>query len=239
MTISAKIEHPVADERVADVHCDSVRVIVDLADGRTISVPLAWYPRLLHATPGQRANWQTCSDGYGIHWPEIDEDLHTEGLLRGGPVPEQRQDEKEAGLVDTSGEEDNQVFLPTARRNDDATNMPEHATFLSGLAFVLTDTADCHYEPDHESAIRIIPPYGEEVRVLEEKDGWILLEWLGKKAWAERHNLGNAAPEQRKTKQPYAGPIYQSSSLSSTPKVEIGSRGGIFTRTKSGYRRYL
>ena len=58
-----------------------------LLDGRTISVPLAWYPRLLHATSEQRANWEVCGGGYGIHWPEVNEDLSTEGLLRGAPAP--------------------------------------------------------------------------------------------------------------------------------------------------------
>jgi hypothetical protein len=76
----------VTDERVADVRCDDASLIVDLADGRTISAPLAWYPRLLHATPEQRADWQRASGGYGIHWPQIDEDLSTEGLLRGAPA---------------------------------------------------------------------------------------------------------------------------------------------------------
>jgi len=74
-------------ERVKDVRCDEDTVSVDLVDGRTITVPLAWYPRLLHATAQQRANWQTCGGGYGIHWPDIDEDLSTEGLLRGAPAP--------------------------------------------------------------------------------------------------------------------------------------------------------
>ena len=72
-----------ADERVAAVRCDDQRLIVDLVDGRTISAPLAWYPRLLTATPQQRARWEISGGGYGIHWPEIDEDLSTEGLLRG------------------------------------------------------------------------------------------------------------------------------------------------------------
>ena len=76
-----------ADERVADVRCDDASLIVDLKDGRTISVPLAWYPRLFDATPDQRANWQTCAAGFGIHWPDMDEHLSTEGLLRGAPAP--------------------------------------------------------------------------------------------------------------------------------------------------------
>ncbi|HUT13764.1 MAG TPA: DUF2442 domain-containing protein [Thermoguttaceae bacterium] len=74
-------------QRVKDVRCDEDTLSVDLVDGRTITVPLAWYPRLLHATPEQRANWRTCGGGYGIHWPDIDEDLSTEGLLRGAPAP--------------------------------------------------------------------------------------------------------------------------------------------------------
>jgi hypothetical protein len=83
MNISARV----TDERVAGVRCTDDDLIVDLMDGRTISAPLAWYPRLLKATPEQRARWQTCAAGYGIHWPDIDEDLSTEGLLRGAPAP--------------------------------------------------------------------------------------------------------------------------------------------------------
>lgn len=82
MNISVKI----TDERVAGVTCDADSLIVDLMDGRTISVPLAWYPRLLAATPEQRSIWESAGGGYGIHWPEIDEDLSTEGLLRGAPA---------------------------------------------------------------------------------------------------------------------------------------------------------
>ena len=82
MNISARV----ADERVADVRCDDASLIVDLADGRTIAVPLAWYPRLLHATSQQRANWRRSAGGYGIHWPEVDEDLSTDGLLHGVPA---------------------------------------------------------------------------------------------------------------------------------------------------------
>jgi hypothetical protein len=60
---------------------------VDLADGRRISVPLAWFPRLLHAQPAQRQNWRLLGDGQGIHWPDLDEDLSVEGLLRGEAAP--------------------------------------------------------------------------------------------------------------------------------------------------------
>ena len=73
-------------ERVKDVRFTEDTMAVDLIDGRTIIVPLAWYPRLLDATPEQRRNWQIGGAGYGIHWPDLDEDLSTEGLLRGAPA---------------------------------------------------------------------------------------------------------------------------------------------------------
>lgn len=78
---------PKPGERVRDVRCSDDTLSVDLMDGRTITVPLAWFPRLLHATPEQRAHWKIAGAGFGIHWPEIDEDLSTEGLLRGAPAP--------------------------------------------------------------------------------------------------------------------------------------------------------
>ena len=62
-------------------------LVVDLTDGRTITVPLVWFPRLLHATPAQRRRWEVLGEGAGIHWPAIDEDLSVAGLLRGTPAP--------------------------------------------------------------------------------------------------------------------------------------------------------
>lgn len=55
----------------------------ELADGRSISVPLAWYPRLAHAAPHERRNWRLIGGGEGIHWPDLDEDISVEGLLAG------------------------------------------------------------------------------------------------------------------------------------------------------------
>jgi hypothetical protein len=83
MTILARV----TDERVLDVRFDEASLIVDLMDGRTISAPLAWFPRLAKATSEQRASWEKGGAGYGIHWPEIDEDLSTDGLLRGAAAP--------------------------------------------------------------------------------------------------------------------------------------------------------
>lgn len=61
-------------------------VIVQLADGRRIATPLVWYPRLLHASPEQRNQWEFIGDGIGIHWPAVDEDLSVAGMLRGTPA---------------------------------------------------------------------------------------------------------------------------------------------------------
>ena len=75
-------------ERVKHVSFREDTLAVDLVDGRTIVVPLVWYPRLLDASSEQRQNWKVSAAGYGIHWPDIDEDLSTAGLLRGAPAAE-------------------------------------------------------------------------------------------------------------------------------------------------------
>ena len=69
-----------------DVRFTEDTMAVDLIDGRTIIVPLVWYPRLFEATSDERRNWKISGAGYGIHWPDVDEDLSTEGLLRGAPA---------------------------------------------------------------------------------------------------------------------------------------------------------
>jgi hypothetical protein len=78
------------DERVKDVRFTEDVISVDLMDGRTIAVPLVWYPRLLKATPAERQQWAICGGGYGLHWEGLDEDLSTAGMLRGAPSPEAR-----------------------------------------------------------------------------------------------------------------------------------------------------
>lgn len=76
-----------AGERVKSVYFTEETLSVDLMDGRTITVPLVWYLRLFNATPERIAKWEICGGSYGIHWEEIDEDLSTEGMLRGAPAP--------------------------------------------------------------------------------------------------------------------------------------------------------
>jgi hypothetical protein len=79
---------PEIDPRATEVRCSEDELLVQLGDGRSIAVPLAWFPRLLHATAAQRANVQLLGDGRGLHWPDVDEDLRVEGLLRGARSPE-------------------------------------------------------------------------------------------------------------------------------------------------------
>lgn len=64
---------------------------VDLTDGRTVSVPLAWYPRLLHARPGEKNSWRMIGDGEGVNWPDLDEDISVEDLLAGTPSRESQR----------------------------------------------------------------------------------------------------------------------------------------------------
>jgi hypothetical protein len=79
-----------AGERVKDVRVAEDTVSVDLVDGRTITVPLAWFPRLRDATTQQRLNWRVTGAGFSGHWPDLDEDISTEGILRGAPAPGSR-----------------------------------------------------------------------------------------------------------------------------------------------------
>ena len=76
-----------ADIRVKHVMLDDDSLSVGLMDGRLISVPLAWFPRLLAGNAEQRAHWEIAGAGYGIHWPDLDEDISTEGLLSGARPP--------------------------------------------------------------------------------------------------------------------------------------------------------
>jgi hypothetical protein len=75
-----------ADERVADVKFTTDSLSVALRDGRTITVPLM-VPSFVQRPAAERKKWRIAGGGYGIHWPDVDEDLSTEGLLRGAPAP--------------------------------------------------------------------------------------------------------------------------------------------------------
>lgn len=75
------------DIRVVDVEIDGAQLVATLSDGRSISAPLDWFPRLQRATPTQRAHWRLIAARCGIHWPDLDEDLSVEGLLAGRRAP--------------------------------------------------------------------------------------------------------------------------------------------------------
>jgi hypothetical protein len=79
MTTLVLEQEPVA----VKVNLTAKHLVVDLADGRTLSIPLEWYPRLLHGRPSERQNWQILGDGYAIEWPDLDEHIGVEGLLAG------------------------------------------------------------------------------------------------------------------------------------------------------------
>jgi len=83
-TLVIEIRAPVAQH----VAVTEDTLMVELADGRTISAPIAWYPRLLHGTPEERNNWRVIGLGEGIHWPDLDEDISVENILFGQPSGE-------------------------------------------------------------------------------------------------------------------------------------------------------
>ena len=81
----------VGEVRVAQaqkVRVTGEEVVVDLVDGRTVAVPVQWYPRLANGTPAERRNWTLIGRGEGIHWPDLDEDIAVEDLLAGRPSGE-------------------------------------------------------------------------------------------------------------------------------------------------------
>lgn len=81
---------PKAGERITTVRISEDSLSIDLLDGRSLTVPLAWYPRLLHASEAERQNFRIIGGGFVIHWPAVDEHLSSQGLLAGSPAPAAR-----------------------------------------------------------------------------------------------------------------------------------------------------
>ena len=108
---TSTIEAQIPEVEEVSVTEDTLQV--ELSDGRTIFVPLAWYPRLVHARPVERSKWELIGDGQGIRWPDLDEDISVEGLIAGRPSGESqrsfkrwleaRQAGRSAALYDLSG----------------------------------------------------------------------------------------------------------------------------------------
>jgi hypothetical protein len=88
MSSSAIESRPAAAQQVT---VTDEALVVDLTDGRTVSVPLAWFPRLLHGTPEERNHWRLIGRGEGIHWPDLDEDISVQNLLAGSPSGESQR----------------------------------------------------------------------------------------------------------------------------------------------------
>lgn len=78
----------IAEARVQSVHFENDALVVQLLDGRVISVPLAWYPRLHHGSAKERDNYRFTGNGFGIHWPDLEEDISVSGLIIGQPSEE-------------------------------------------------------------------------------------------------------------------------------------------------------
>ncbi len=81
--MSTLLNDPPPAPQAMSVSVTDESLIVDLVDGRIVSVPLVWYPRLLHGTMAERSNWRLIGRGEGIHWPDLDEDISVEGVLAG------------------------------------------------------------------------------------------------------------------------------------------------------------
>ena len=90
-TLAIRMDIP----RVVTVSVTDDTLTVELSDGRTVSVPTAWYPRLVHATAEERQNWRLIGNGHGIHWESLDEDISVENLLAGRPSVERQESFKQ------------------------------------------------------------------------------------------------------------------------------------------------
>lgn len=117
---------------------------------------------------------------------------------------------------------------------------------LGTSAYIVAEHANCLYEPDSHSAVRIIPPYGTEVSVVRDTGSWVLIRFCGKEAWSPREYLSASLRSPRSAAdvgvmpQPnYTFRSPQPSGVQWPSNVEYGPRGGRFVRTASGFRRYF
>ena len=97
-------------------------LMAELSDGRTISVPLAWYPRLVHATQEERNNWELIGEGQGIHWPDLDEDLSVEGMIAGRPSGESQRSFKRWLKAKLSGR--SVLLIDLANKEREGSDLP-------------------------------------------------------------------------------------------------------------------
>lgn len=117
---------------------------------------------------------------------------------------------------------------------------------LKGTAYIVVSNANCLYEPDVRSAVRVIPPYGAEVVVIRSDGAWVLIQFCGKQAWALRTYLSTELTPQSSADEigttpfsSYKHRISRQQPDLQNSAIEYGPRGGRFVRTSSGFRRYL
>jgi hypothetical protein len=156
-----------ADERITGVRTTDDELVVALADGRTLSVPLVWYPRLLNASAEQRSEWRLIGDGHGVHWPQIDEDLSAAGLLRGISAPAVRQAQAAAGHAADGGRQE-EPYVADVTRQKAITSF----TSSKSVPYVVEDLAPVaqevmrHFESqDYEVTETHIPTGGVQVSI--------------------------------------------------------------------------
>jgi hypothetical protein len=155
-----------ADERITGVRTTDDELVVALADGRTLSVPLVWYPRLLNASAEQRSEWRLIGDGLGVHWPQIDEDLSAAGLLRGVSAPPVRQARAAADQASDGGEqEEPYVADVTSQKAVTAFNSKIVPYVVEDLAPVAQDVMRHFESQDYEVAETNLPAGGVQVSI--------------------------------------------------------------------------
>lgn len=210
-----------SDPRVADVYFSSSALIFELADGRALSVPTEWYPVLDRATKYQRAEWEHQDDGLSVAWPLLSLRIGVDEVLGGVAAPI---------LMRTFAQR--KIGQPI----NDASLEPDE---LIGTVYVISADAEARYESSIESAVRMEPPYGEAVDVMLIRDEWVRIKWSGLTGWVLKQNLGRFPPLERDQPIKQEGSSYIQAGKTSAPTIEVGARGGVFTRTKSGFRRYF
>ena len=116
---------PVREARAQHVTVTEDTLVADLIDGRSISAPLVWYPRLLNGTAGERNNWRLIADGEGIHWPDLDEDLSVEGIILGRASGESQASLKR--WLESREAAARQHRVPRSKSNRQSTRVGRHA----------------------------------------------------------------------------------------------------------------
>ena len=199
--------------RISRIGFISEFIEVYLSDGRIVHLPLDWHPPISRAILFQRNKWKHTEDGCGVFWPSLGFSLTVSDCLRVAAKPEEFHKSEE---------------------NEFLSNKMEKAKH----AYIISDEAHARYRPEMESPPRITPPYGSMVEVIEARGWWTKISWLSKTAWVDSSLLGNEEPPQReKTSSPEFHDLTPSNSIGNY--IQVGPRGGVYTRTKSGFRRYF